>query len=130
MIKSKRKLLLFDCWTKGLIHIHRLVSSLKKYDIEIVLLHTGSWGDDRGRDAHEYIEGIEVFDISYFKSFDEALNIINPSGVLFLSMDTMLSRGFNRLSKSKGLKTILLYHGLHSVFHSLAADKKSFFNFC
>ena len=44
-------------------------------------------------------------------------------------MDTMLSRGFNRLSKSKGLKTILLYHGLHSVFHSLAADKKSFFNF-
>ena len=129
MDKSKKRLLLFDCWTKGLVHIHRLVGDLKSYDIEIILLHTGSWGDEKGRKKHEFIKDIEVFDVSYFRSLTHALNTINPACVLFLSMDNLMSRGFNRLAQSKGLKTILLYHGLHSVFHSLAANKKSYFNF-
>ena len=125
MKKAKQKILLFDCWTKGLIHIHRLKNELFNAEIDIVLLHTGSWGDEKYRDTHEFIEGIEVFDVGHFSSPSSALESIDPSVVLFLSMDPIMHRGFNRLAQSKRIKTILLYHGMHSVFHSLSSERRA-----
>ena len=129
MNDNRKKILLFDCWTKGLIHIFRLLPFLKKLNIEFNLLHTGSWGDEKGRPIEEDINGIKVFDIKKYKTFNDALDKINPDLVLFLSLDPIAHRAFNRICQFRSIKTILVYHGLHSVFNSLSAAGKTQANY-
>jgi hypothetical protein len=108
----------FDGWTMGIHHYARLVAAFREKNIELSLLHLGSWGDEKGRKQEELINGITVRDISFYKNhdFDEILDIERPDLVLFLSTETFAHRAFHRYCRQKGIPTIYLYHGMCSVF--------------
>lgn len=114
----KMRVLGFDGWTMGIHHYARLLAAFREKNIELSLLHLGSWGDEKGRKQEELINGITVRDISFYKNhdFDEILNIERPDLVLFLSTETFAHRAFHRYCRQKGVPTIYLYHGMCSVF--------------
>ena len=118
-----KKVILFDSWTKGSIHIFRLLDGLKKNDIEISLVHAGSWGDERGRPVREVINGLNVADVKAYGSLENIINIEMPDAVIFLSLDPLLHRAFNRYCIKYKIPTVNLYHGVHSVFKTLTLDK-------
>jgi len=119
------KVILFDSWTKGHIHIIRLLDALKEQNIEIHIVHIGSWGDEVGRPEKEIIAGINVHDISAYRNLEAVLHVEKPDLVLFLSLDPLLHRAFNRYCIANKVPTVNLYHGVHSVLESLSAEKKN-----
>jgi len=120
----KKKVILFDSWTKGSRHIFRLLKEFDNHNIDILLVHVGSWGDEPGRADHEVINGLKVCDIRVYGNLENVINIENPDLVLFLSLDPLIHRAFNLFCQKYNIPTVLLYHGVHSVFKSLSADKR------
>jgi hypothetical protein len=120
----RKKVILFDSWTKGSIHIFRLLEEFNKHNIDIMLVHVGSWGDELGRPDYEVINGLKVHDINVYKNLENVIKIEKPDLVLFLSLDPLIHRAFNRYCQKYNIPTVNLYHGVHSVFQSLSADKK------
>lgn len=110
------KVLGFDGWTMGAHHYIRLLEIFKQFDIKLILVHLGSWGDDKKRPKEENINGLLVRDISFYndQDFDQVLDIEMPDVVLFLSTETFLHRAFQRLCKYRHIPTIHLYHGFVS----------------
>lgn len=123
-IESYRKVVLFDSWTKGSRHIFRLLEQFENHNIDILLVHVGSWGDEPGRANCEVINGLKVNDINVYKNLENVIKIENPDLVLFLSLDPLIHRAFNRYCQKYNIPTVNLYHGVHSVFKSLSADRK------
>jgi hypothetical protein len=119
-----KKVILFDSWTKGSRHIFRLLDHLKESNIDILLVHIGSWGDEPGRAENEVINGLKVNDISMYGDLETVLLIEKPDAVLFLSLDPLAHRAFNRYCMKDNIPTVHLYHGVHSVFTSLSLDNK------
>lgn len=115
----KIKVLGFDGWTQGVHHYTRLLGAFAERNIELSLVHLGSWGDEPGRIKAEEINGMSVRDISFFKGLDldEILETEQPDLVLFLSTETFAHRAFQRYCQKSGIPTIYLYHGMCSVFH-------------
>ena len=121
----RRKLLVFDSWTAGSIHIIRLLEPLAARGIDVVFAHVGSWGDDPGRPAREIISGLEVRDIRHYRGLTDILETERPDGVLFLSLDPLLHRAFNRYCRQRRLPIVNLYPGLWSVqnYEQLGMDQ-------
>jgi len=120
----RKKVVLFDSWTKGSRHIFRLLEQFDNHNIDILLVHVGSWGNEPGRSDYEVINGLKVHDINVYKNLENVIKIENPDLVLFLSLDPLFHRAFNRYCQKYNIPTVNLYHGVHSVFKSLSADKK------
>ena len=118
---KSRKIIAFDSWTGGFRHYKRLAAAFYECDLELMLIHIGSWGVDKDQPKEEWREGMHIRDISYYgnASFSEIIDLEQPSAVLFLSTDTFAHRAFNRLAHSKEIPTIHLYHGIMS---TLAVD--------
>jgi len=109
-----KKLLIFDSWTKGAPHIVRLLDELKSEGVGVLLVHMGSWGDEPGRPTRERIGTMDVHDIRCYRGLNSVLSDENPDAVLFLSLDPMLHRAFNRYCRKQDVPTINLYPGLWS----------------
>ncbi len=109
-----RTVLGFDSWVGGAHNYERLVLALRERGFNLILLHIGSWGGDRGRPAREFHGDLEMRDISFYKSHDfaEVLRVESPAAVVFLSNDVFAHRAFNRYSLQAGIPTLRLYHGL------------------
>ena len=77
-------------------HNSWLVPAFSASNIELLLLHLGSWGEDTGRPKEEVIDGLLVRDISYYDrgSFDQMLEAEQPDLVLFLSTEIFLHQAF------------------------------------
>jgi hypothetical protein len=107
----------FDSWTGGARHYISLVPALKKINIDLKLIHIGSWGHDQGRPLHEMIGELPVFDIAYYgdKNLLEVLELENPAAIIFLSTQAFAHQAVNRYSMLLGIPTLHLYHGLISV---------------
>jgi hypothetical protein len=107
----------FDGWTQGIHHYTRLLSTFNNYNINLKVIHYGSWGEDVGRPKEEIIDGLLVRDISYYNtfSFNYILDYENPDIVIFLSTETFLHRAFQRYCQKKKIPTIHLFHGLLGV---------------
>lgn len=115
--KQPRTVLGFDSWTGGAAKFARLVPAFREHGYRLVLLHLGSWGGDIGRPMQEFLDDLEIRDISYYagRPFDEILALEQPAAVLFLSNDVFAHRAFNRFSQHAGIPTVHLYHGLVGV---------------
>ncbi len=116
-MKKNKTIICFDSWTKGYYNFNILSKPLKKFGYKLLLIHTGSWGHDKGRPKEEYIEKLLVRDISYYnsKSFLDILKLENPKAVLFLSTRAFLHQAFNRYARFLSIPTIHRFHGLISV---------------
>jgi len=112
------KVLGFDSWTRGSHHFGRLVDALEKRDIELSVLHLGSWGNDKNQNPDYCIGKLRVRDISWYGglSLSRILDEERPDVVIFLSTETFAHRAFNRLCARKNIPTLNLYHGVMSVF--------------
>lgn len=110
----KLKILGFDSWTAGSHHFSRLVPALDELGFQLILIHVGSWGHDKGRPLEEKISGMVVRDILYYKglSFDQILDLEKPAGILLLSTRAFPHMAFLQYSRSKGIPSCHLYHGL------------------
>ncbi|MCL5966092.1 MAG: hypothetical protein M1550_02570, partial [Deltaproteobacteria bacterium] len=118
------KVIGFDSWTQGAHHYLRLVDTFKAKGIELILIHLGSWGTEKGRPEKEMIGNLEVRDIAYYnrKSFSEIIESENPSAVIFLSTHTFSHRAFNRYIRYRNIPSIHLYHGLVRVQAVVGSD--------
>ena len=113
----KKTIIGFDSWTQGSHHYARLVQAFDKLGYQLILIHIGSWGHDRGRQKQEVINGLLVRDISYYaqSSFDAVLREEQPAAVIFLSTRAFAHQAFNRYAVQQGIPTFHLYHGLVNV---------------
>lgn len=111
---KKVRVMGFDGWTQGSHHYIRLLEAFESVDLDLFLVHLGSWGDDINREKKEYIHGLLVYDISYFKnqSFPFILEELAPDIVLFLSTETFLHRAMLRYCRIRNIPTIHLFHGI------------------
>ncbi len=112
-----KKVIAFDSWTAGAIHVERLVSAFARHGIDLFLIHIGSWGHEQGRPREERIGRLRVRDISYYGnlSFKQILERERPDAVLFLSLQAFAHRSFNRYCAHMGIPTVHLYHGIVNV---------------
>ena len=115
---NKIKAIGFDGWTMGVNHYIRLLDAFDNDNIDLSLIHLGSWGEDKNRKKEENINGLNVRDILFYKtlSFSEILDLEKPDVVIFLSTQTFAHRAFQRYCHQKYIPTICLYHGLYSSF--------------
>lgn len=128
--KTKIRVMGFDGWALGAHHYVRLLEAFREYGIELLLVHLGSWGDDKNRSTEEIIDGLLVRDISYYRtqSFRDLLHCENPDVVILLSTETFLHRAFLRYCKKLGIPTIHLFHGLVNVVPFVSHRKVVRFN--
>jgi hypothetical protein len=119
------KVLGFDSWTRGSHHFSRLVEALAKRDIELSVLHLGSWGNDKNQEPDYHIGKLRMRDISSYGglSLSAILDHERPDVVIFLSTETFAHRAFNRLCAQKDIPTVHLYHGVTSVFYGDDGDE-------
>jgi hypothetical protein len=119
MKKRVIKVLGFDSWTMGSAHYIRLIEAFNANNIELLLIHLGSWGNDVKREKEENIRGLKVRDISFYNttSFKKILEIEKPDLVLFLSTGSFAHRAMLRYCKMFSIPTINLSHGIMSVGH-------------
>ncbi len=112
-----RKLLAFDSWTEGNIHLQRLIPALAEYGITLTLVHLGSWGNEPTRPKTEVIGQLDVADISAYPGggFESVLEVERPDAVMMLSTATFAHRAFLRYSAARGIPTLHLYHSMMSV---------------
>lgn len=112
-----RVILGIDSWCGGLKYFLNLHPQFKQRGYKLVLLHFGSWGHDLNRPNHELIQGMEVYDISYFgiKSFTQILHILNPTAILFFSISAILHQSVNIYACKFKIPTIHVFHGIVSV---------------
>ena len=124
------KVIAFDSWTAGYFHFSRLLQSFGDYGFNLKLIHLGSWGHDKNRPRFEIIDGLPVYDISFYgkKSFLEILTYEKPDAIIFLCTEAFAHRAFNRYAKILGIPTLNLYHGLLAV-QAVESGKPDKFNF-
>jgi hypothetical protein len=111
------KVIGFDCWTRGAAHYERLVESFARRGLDLMLIHLGSWGDEKGRPPEERIGKLTVRDISFYagRSLGEILAAENPAAVIFTSTDAFAHRAFNRYCRARNVPTLHLFHGLQQL---------------
>jgi hypothetical protein len=111
------KVLAFDSWTAGVPHVTRLVEAFRVRQLDLLLIHIGSWGHDARRPNEEHFGPLLTRDVRYYgdATFDDILQREQPAGVLFLSMQSFAHRAFKRYCTSRGIPTIHLYHGVVGV---------------
>jgi hypothetical protein len=112
-----RKLLAFDSWTEGNVHLQRLIPALAEQGIALKLVHLGSWGNEPTRPKTEIIGQLDVADISNYPggAFESVLEIERPDAVMMLSTATFAHRAFLRYCAASGVPTLHLYHSMMSV---------------
>lgn len=110
---AKYKVLFFDSWKGGSHNFIRLLEAFKANDIDSLLVHLGSWGNEDLYEPEEIINSLLVRDISYYKTknLKKILDIEQPDLVLFLSTHTFAHRAVIRYCNLLGIPTINLYHG-------------------
>lgn len=111
---SNKKVIGFDNWTGGAHLFERLVTSLEVRELNLLLLHLGSWGNDPNRPVEEQLGKLPIRDISYYgkKNFLKIIDLEKPDVVIFFSVDTFAHRAFNRYCRYRGIPTLHLYHGV------------------
>lgn len=111
---EKYKVLGFDSWTGGAKFYSNFRLPLLELNADIKLIHLGSWGADVGRPLSEVVEGLPVYDISWYEknSVFEILEREKPDVVVFLSTDTFSHRAINRICKMQSIPTMHVYHGI------------------
>lgn len=112
-----RKVIGFDSWTGGAHNFERLLAAFSARQIDLSLVHIGSWGGDPDRPDEERVGELLVRDISFYggNGLSRILEAEKPDAVLFLSTDTFAHRAFNRHCQKMNIPTLHLYHGLVSV---------------
>ena len=112
-----RKVIAFDSWAQYAHHFEDLVDSLGERELEIILIHVGSWGHDPGKPKQETRGSLTIRDISFYKgmSFLDILQTESPCAVLFLSLQPFAHRAFNRYCQFLQIPTVHLYHGIVQV---------------
>ena len=91
-----RKIIFFDVWTKGTHHYKDLQKILRKNDIEIILLHFGSYGDEIRNEMVSVVNGITCYDMKYFNyNIKKAILNFKPIAILYLSIDPLIMRACN-----------------------------------
>jgi hypothetical protein len=112
-----RKVIAFDSWTGGANNLERLVDAFAERDLELLLIHVGSWGHDPGKQTEERIGKLRVRDIAFYggKSLPQIIETERPDAVLFLSTQAFVHRAFNRYCARIGIPTLHLYHGIVNV---------------
>ncbi len=125
-----KKVICFDCWTVGVSHFERHTLEFEKAGYEMVLVHYGSWGHDKGRAIEERIGNLIVRDISFYSnSLLKVFRVEKPVVVLFLSTRSFINMAFNRYALFLGIPTGLIYHGLVSVQDVSNIGKKAVYSF-
>lgn len=116
-VKRRIRVLGFDSWTMGGHHYSRLLPAFAESNIEFLLVHLGSWGEDIRRQKEEVIDGMLVRDITYYGqcSIEHVLEVERPDLVLFLSTEAFLHQAFQRYCFARGIPTLHLFHGLMGV---------------
>lgn len=115
-----KKVIGFDGWTTGSHHYQRLVKAFSDNGLELILLHLGSWGSEKGRPTQEIIGCLRVRDIAYYgrRNFHEILEMERPDAVVFLSTDAFAHRAFIRYCRQLNIPTVHLFHGLQQLMDS------------
>lgn len=119
-MENKRfKIIGFDGWTLGAHHFERISKPLKKLNVDLFLLHLGSYGDENRVKNHEKIGDLEVRDISFYDglNFEQILNKEKPDLVILLSTETFLHRAFLRYCNKLGIPTLYHFHGILSMVY-------------
>lgn len=124
MSMRKTKVLGFDGWTLGVKNYTRLLPAFSRQNIDMMLIHLGSWGDDKDRMLEESIDGLSVKDIAYYSgmTFRDILIMESPDLVIFLSCHTFLHRAFQRYCHDLGIPTLYLAHGIIGVINYRGGD--------
>lgn len=128
-----KKILGFDSWTMASNNYARLVNIFKENGYELILIHIGSWGHDKGRLKEEKINGLLVRDISYYKNMSilEIFKQEKPEAIIFLSTKAFAHQTANLYAMHLKIPTLHLYHGIVSVqsvnSNAVKAYKRSFY---
>ena len=115
----KYKVLAIDGWTLGANNFERLCEPLSKLNIEILLIHLGSYGDEVRTSKSEKIGKLNVRDISYYNglNYEKILKLESPDLVIFLSTETFLHRAFIRYCNKLKIPTLYHFHGILSIIY-------------
>jgi len=115
----KYKVLAIDGWTLGVSNFERLCEPLSKLNIEILLIHLGSYGDEVRTSKSEKIGKLNVRDISYYNglNYEKILKLESPDLVIFLSTETFLHRAFIRYCNKLKIPTLYHFHGILSIIY-------------
>ena len=110
----KQKVLFFDYWTVGIHNFLPVAQRLRARGVECLLVHLGSW-----RDPHvpteQVIEGLCCRDIrAYGGDLRRALVEEKPQAVLSLNTTHTMDRVLHRLSRSLGIRSLYMMHGILS----------------
>lgn len=112
---SKRYIIFFDVWTKGTLHYKNLQLLFLNENIEIILLHFGSYGDEINNNLIRDINNITCYDMKFFNyDIKKAILKFNPIAILYLSIDPLIIRACNLYALKYKIKTYLTYPGLWS----------------
>ncbi len=125
-MKNERfKIIGFDGWTLGAHHFERISKPLKKLNVDLFLLHLGSYGDEKREKKHETIGDLEVRDISFYNglNFEQILKKEKPDLVILLSTETFLHRAFLRYCNKLGIPTLYHFHGILSMVYNEYSSK-------
>lgn len=119
MINYKYKVLAIDGWTLGSNNFERLCEPLSMFNIEILLIHLGSYGDEVRALKSEKIGKLNVRDISYYNglNYEKILKLESPDLVIFLSTETFLHRAFIRYCNKLKIPTLYHFHGILSIIY-------------
>ena len=119
-----KKVICFDGWARGAHHLTRLLSAFNECNLELSLIHFGSWGNEPKSPKFEVVNGLNIFDISYYngKDLKEILEFESPDLVLFLSLDSFPHKAVNRYCNDLKIPTCHLLHGIHSIY-DINSDK-------
>jgi hypothetical protein len=115
----KYKVLAIDGWTLGASNFESLCEPLSKLNIEILLIHLGSYGDEVRTSKSEKIGKLNVRDISYYNglNYEKILKLESPDLVIFLSTETFLHRAFIRYCNKLKIPTLYHFHGILSIIY-------------
>ena len=127
-MKDFKKVLAIDTNPNVAYRYLSLLPVFKKNDFEIVYLIL----QDIHCDSNNQINGLQVKSFSNYssKNYLEILNIEKPDVVMFLSMNNLLIRSFNRCCKFLNIPTLLMQHGIISnseLTNTKRHDSKKFY---
>ena len=114
---KRKKIIGFDGWSGGIRHYSRFVNNPSYASHSFKLIHLGSWGAQPDAPEHEIVEGIDVYDISYYGKigYFELLEIEKPDLVVFLSTHVFDHRAMLMVCRDKGVRTLHIFPGILGV---------------
>ena len=65
-----KKVICFDGWARGAHHLTRLLSAFQENNLELSLIHFGSWGNELKSSKYEIINGLNIFIFQKQKKLD------------------------------------------------------------